>query len=208
MRSRRWLEGGTGSPVLRIWPPSFAIQSGRISRRRLANNSRSVSSIQLAAPGRARRRTSSDSPAADSRIRTTGQAENLGLFQPLWTTIVGPSHRDLFQSREGAAADLRFHYDRSNEFYARFLDQAQLAKLDSFCRKLDLQPGDAFLDVACGGALLSSMPPGLSGAGFGLYAQSQPVRFCDFRRRGSRTSRIVLISSKATTGTSPAVFGK
>jgi cyclopropane-fatty-acyl-phospholipid synthase len=107
-------------------------------------------------------------------IRTLRSRIHPSLFQRLWTAIAGPVRLETwFQSRERAAADLRFHYDRSNEFYARFLDsrlvyssalfehsewsldQAQLAKLDSICRKLDLQPGDTFLDVGCGwGALV------------------------------------------------------
>lgn len=68
--------------------------------------------------------------------------------------------------------NLRFHYDRSNDFYRTFLDSrmvyscayfktsehdleaAQLAKLEHICRKLQLYPGDRFLDVGCGwGAL-------------------------------------------------------
>src|SRR5258707_8704908 len=61
------------------------------------------------------------------------------------------------RSRSGAARDVRFHYDRSNEFYRLFLDQrmiyscayfrepgysldvAQAAKLELICRKLDLR---------------------------------------------------------------------
>ncbi|MGE5570974.1 MAG: class I SAM-dependent methyltransferase [Rhodospirillales bacterium] len=77
------------------------------------------------------------------------------------------------QSRSRTAEYVRFHYDRSNEFYQLFLDprmvyscayfrseeatleEAQLAKLDHICRKLDLQPGERFLDVGCGwGALI------------------------------------------------------
>jgi cyclopropane-fatty-acyl-phospholipid synthase len=69
--------------------------------------------------------------------------------------------------------NIRFHYDRSNEFYRLFLDprmvyscayfrspamtleEAQVAKLDHICRKLDLQRGERFLDVGCGwGALI------------------------------------------------------
>jgi len=69
--------------------------------------------------------------------------------------------------------DIRFHYDRSNDFYRQFLDsrmvyscayfrdphqsldEAQAAKLELICRKLDLQAGERFLDIGSGwGALL------------------------------------------------------
>lgn len=65
------------------------------------------------------------------------------------------------------------HYDVSNEFYRLWLDsemvyscayfsngeetldEAQQAKLDLICRKLQLKPGERFLDIGCGwGALL------------------------------------------------------
>ena len=79
----------------------------------------------------------------------------------------------LFQSRSRARWNIEFHYDRSDGLYRAFLDSrmvyscayflglhqsledAQLAKLDLICRKLNIQPGDKFLDIGCGwGALL------------------------------------------------------
>ncbi len=71
------------------------------------------------------------------------------------------------QGRDDKAL-VQFHYDLSNEFYALFLDpnmvyscayfpswdasleEAQVAKLDIVCRKLQLQPGERFLDIGCG----------------------------------------------------------
>ena len=71
------------------------------------------------------------------------------------------------------AAQIQFHYDVSDAFYALWLDprrvyscayyreagmtlaQAQEAKLDHICRKLMLQPSERFLDIGAGwGALL------------------------------------------------------
>ncbi len=76
-------------------------------------------------------------------------------------------------SRLENRAAIAFHYDLSNDFYALWLDQAmvyscayfeqpgmtleqaQRAKLDHICRKLQLKPGEQFLDVGCGwGALV------------------------------------------------------
>jgi cyclopropane-fatty-acyl-phospholipid synthase len=72
-----------------------------------------------------------------------------------------------------AGADVRFHYDLSNDFYRLFLDErmvytcayfaeehgdldrAQADKLEMICRKLRLAEGDRLLDIGCGwGALL------------------------------------------------------
>ncbi len=68
---------------------------------------------------------------------------------------------------------VQFHYDVSNDFYSLWLDermvysgayfydeneslsQSQLNKLDIICKKLQLKPGDKYLDIGCGwGALL------------------------------------------------------
>ncbi len=71
------------------------------------------------------------------------------------------------------ARQIQFHYDISDDFYGLWLDprrvyscayfrdaqmtlaQAQEAKLDHICRKLDLRPGERLLDIGAGwGALL------------------------------------------------------
>jgi cyclopropane-fatty-acyl-phospholipid synthase len=71
-------------------------------------------------------------------------------------------------TRKTDRSAIEYHYDVSNEFYARFLDErmvyscayfddpardlasAQLAKLDHVCRKLRLAPGERMLDIGCG----------------------------------------------------------
>jgi len=71
-------------------------------------------------------------------------------------------------AREDDATAVKHHYDRSNEFFALFLDprmvytcayyprddasleEAQEAKLELVCRKLRLAPGDRMLDLGCG----------------------------------------------------------
>lgn len=82
-------------------------------------------------------------------------------------------HRRRGADRKSDAAEIRFHYDVGNEFYALWLDPrmvytcayfehpdtdlatAQVAKLDHICRKLRLRPGHRLLDIGCGwGALV------------------------------------------------------
>jgi cyclopropane-fatty-acyl-phospholipid synthase len=78
-----------------------------------------------------------------------------------------------YQSHARALWNIQFHYDHDPDFYRQFLDEklvyscayfehpdmtiheAQTAKLDYICRKLDLKPGERFLDIGCGfGALV------------------------------------------------------
>ena len=114
-----------------------------------------------------------DLVAAIRRFRpAAGRGVRHGLFSLLARFGVWRLKR-LPQSRKRAARNIRFHYDRSNDFYRQFLDArmvyscayfkdpswsldtAQLAKLDYICRKLDLRRGERFLDVGCGwGALV------------------------------------------------------
>jgi cyclopropane-fatty-acyl-phospholipid synthase len=75
---------------------------------------------------------------------------------------------DRFDEGRDDKALVQFHYDLSNDFYALFLDprmvyscayfptwessleDAQVAKLDIVCRKLQLKAGERFLDIGCG----------------------------------------------------------
>ena len=77
-----------------------------------------------------------------------------------------PSRRRHSKRRDAEA--VRHHYDVSNEFFALFLDEsmtyscalfedgtetleeAQAAKLDLICRKLELEQGQRMLDIGCG----------------------------------------------------------
>jgi cyclopropane-fatty-acyl-phospholipid synthase len=89
-----------------------------------------------------------------------------------WARLVAPFRR-LFHllrdnTRRGSRRNIEAHYDLGNEFFALFLDrrrmyscavfdppgatldQAQEAKLERICRKLDLQPGDRVLEIGTG----------------------------------------------------------
>jgi cyclopropane-fatty-acyl-phospholipid synthase len=76
------------------------------------------------------------------------------------------------QTKARAAVNAKHHYNIGNDLYARMLDkemayscgywksaktldQAQIAKFDLICRKLELKPGMKLLDIGCGwGGLL------------------------------------------------------
>jgi len=76
------------------------------------------------------------------------------------------------QTKARATANAKHHYNIGNDLYARMLDkemayscgywksaktldQAQIAKFDLICRKLELKPGMKLLDIGCGwGGLL------------------------------------------------------
>jgi cyclopropane-fatty-acyl-phospholipid synthase len=91
-----------------------------------------------------------------------------GLVRP---PRIPASELRLTGGRHTAARDrraVRYHYDAGNDFFALFLDpsmtyscayfkggaqtlqEAQQAKLDLVCTKLDLQDGERILDVGCG----------------------------------------------------------
>ena len=90
-----------------------------------------------------------------------------------WRDTLRRARSAAAHSLQRDAAQIQFHYDVSDAFYALWLDplrvyscayfarpdmtlaQAQEAKLDLICRKLQLRPGERFLDIGSGwGGLL------------------------------------------------------
>lgn len=90
-----------------------------------------------------------------------------------WQRVLARARSMAVHTLAHDARHVRFHYDLSDDFYALWLDprrvyscayfrwpeltlaQAQEAKLDHICRKLQLQPGERFLDIGAGwGGLL------------------------------------------------------
>ncbi|MFW8601717.1 cyclopropane fatty acyl phospholipid synthase [Desulfobacterota bacterium M19] len=109
-----------------------------------------------------------DSPVLDEfffRVLRAGLAERVVTWKDGCAVIEARllNHQSLSRSLEVG----RTHYDIGNDFYRRMLDQrmiyscaywrhartldeAQEAKLDLVCRKLDLKPGMRLLDIGCG----------------------------------------------------------
>jgi cyclopropane-fatty-acyl-phospholipid synthase len=109
--------------------------------------------------------------------------------------ITGRKH-----SRQRDQQAISHHYDVSNAFYKLWLDErlvyscayfetgtetlaeAQAAKLDLICRKLQLQRGDHLLDIGCGwGGLLIFAAENYGVTGVGVTLSSQQV--AEARRR-------------------------
>ncbi|HKH15661.1 MAG TPA: cyclopropane-fatty-acyl-phospholipid synthase family protein [Solirubrobacterales bacterium] len=103
------------------------------------------------------------------RLRLTAAAVRAAGVRPLPPAPAAelrPSRRRHTKRRDAVA--VRHHYDVSNDFFALSLDEtmtyscalfqegtetledAQRAKLDLICRKLELKPGMRMLDIGCG----------------------------------------------------------
>ncbi|HEY4664342.1 MAG TPA: class I SAM-dependent methyltransferase [Comamonas sp.] len=85
-----------------------------------------------------------------------------------WSQTMARARSMALHTLERDAQQVQFHYDLSDDFYALWLDprrvyscayyrqpeltlaQAQEAKLDHICRKLDLRQGERLLDIGCG----------------------------------------------------------
>lgn len=92
---------------------------------------------------------------------------------PLWTRLIRRARSHHRHQPHRDAAQVQFHYDLCDDFFALWLDprrvyscayyarpsmtlaEAQEAKLEHICRKLQLRPGQRFLDIGAGwGGLL------------------------------------------------------
>jgi cyclopropane-fatty-acyl-phospholipid synthase len=95
-------------------------------------------------------------------------------------------------------ANIHYHYDVSNAFYALWLDPemvytcayftdwnndiatAQRDKLDMVCRKLRLQPGETLLDLGCGfGGLVCFAAQNYGVKAYGVTLAEQQARFAN-----------------------------
>ncbi|MEO8889645.1 MAG: DUF1365 family protein, partial [Jatrophihabitantaceae bacterium] len=130
-----------------------------------------------------------------AKLKAAGTAARLGAIGPApkapssEARLTGRLHT---RGRDRAA--ISHHYDLSNEFYQLLLDgsmayssayythpgqslaDAQHAKLDLICRKLDLKPGMRLLDVGCGwGSLILHAAEhfGVQATGITLSAQQR-----------------------------------
>lgn len=102
-----------------------------------------------------------------------GGRSNRGLYQTLSSRWTGWRQANTLR---GSRDNIHDHYDLGNDFYKLWLDeqmvytcayypspsatleQAQVAKLDHVCRKLQLQPGERVVEAGCGwGALALHM---------------------------------------------------
>ncbi|WP_314414655.1 cyclopropane-fatty-acyl-phospholipid synthase family protein [Streptomyces sp. DSM 40484] len=105
------------------------------------------------------------------RVRAAGTALRLGAVGPRPATPASQARlRGGLHSKARDRAAISHHYDLSNDFYRLLLDEtmayscgywaddeadftdadAQRAKLELICRKLDLVPGARLLDIGCG----------------------------------------------------------
>jgi len=116
----------------------------------------------------------------------------------------------LFANKKETARNIQFHYDRSNEFYSKFLDsrmmysagyfsdpddtleQAQLQKLGRICRDLVLRADERFLDVGCGwGGLITYAAERFGVRAFGCtLAEQQLMHARNAIKKGGLSERV------------------
>jgi cyclopropane-fatty-acyl-phospholipid synthase len=78
------------------------------------------------------------------------KAKLINLQKPSRAFLIGRHHYDIGNNLYRKMLDKRLIYSCGYWENAATLDEAQEAKLDLVCRKLDLQPGMRVLDIGCG----------------------------------------------------------
>lgn len=110
-----------------------------------------------------------DSPQLDESVSRILQAKLADSDNPTWRIVMGTLAARVFnrQSKRRALEVGKRHYDLNNHLFkcmldkrmtyscaywkeAKNLDEAQEAKLDLICRKMNLKPGMRVLDIGCG----------------------------------------------------------
>ncbi len=136
--------------------------------------------------------------------------------------------RGLLHSLGRDRAAVRHHYDLSDNFYRLFLDpalvyscawfarggesleEAQGAKLDLVCRKLNLAPGERLLDVGCGwGALLEHAVRRYGAGGLGITLSENQLAEARRRLAGApASSRMSVVAADYRTLRADQPFDK
>jgi len=114
-----------------------------------------------------------DSPDLVALMRLFARnLDRLNQFEDRFSWVSKPALRALHwvnrNSQSGSRKNIQAHYDLGNELFTRFLDptmmysagifenadstleEAQICKLDTICRKLDLQPDDRVVEIGTG----------------------------------------------------------
>lgn len=102
----------------------------------------------------------------------TRNVDRMNEFEDRYSWVTKPALKGLHwlnrNTREGSRKNISAHYDLGNDLFERFLDptmmyssaiypsdeasleEAAVFKLDTICRKLDLQPGDRVIEIGTG----------------------------------------------------------
>jgi cyclopropane-fatty-acyl-phospholipid synthase len=113
-----------------------------------------------------------------------------------WPLERVPDDRPVARDAVEDKANIHYHYDASNAFYALWLDEemvytcayftewhddidkAQRDKLDLICRKLRLKPGETLLDLGCGwGSLVCFAAQHYGASAYGVTLAEEQARY-------------------------------
>jgi cyclopropane-fatty-acyl-phospholipid synthase len=143
---------------------------------------------------------------AQQRRRTQSQS-----LRKLWPSTRRIRHNTRLRARD----NIHHHYDLGNDFYRLWLDErmvytcayyehpdatleeAQLAKMDHVCRKLELKPGQTVVDAGCGWGALSLHMAQHYGVTVKAYniSHEQIVYARDWAERSGLSGRVEFIES-------------